>query len=75
MDDEMVSKIFKDSSKDDLIIHCNIVSDLPAEYDYISKVSEAEDEMGTVKAASQKPLCYHVMSNGVIEEKRLCSRN
>lgn len=39
MDDERVSDNFKDSSEDDLIIHCSIVSVLPMEYYCISEVS------------------------------------
>lgn len=39
MYDEIMSDNFKDSSEDDLTIHCNIVSVLPMEYDCISEVS------------------------------------
>lgn len=66
----MVSNNFEDSSEDDLIIHCNIVSALPVEYDCISEVSKAKDEIEIEEAVSQKHLYYYVMCYGVIKEQQ-----
>lgn len=66
INDEMVSDNFEDSSEDDLIIYCNIVSILPIEYDYIFEVSENEDGVASEVDVGQKYLCTYLMGNGVI---------
>ena len=73
-DDNMDDELFDDfevSSDDELIIHCNIVSVLPNEYDFASEASGDKEEAMCEESADQKPLCYYVMNNGVAKEKQV----
>lgn len=64
----MATNDFDSGSEDNFDIICNVVSVLPREYDYITKVEEPldykEEEM-----VKHKTVCYFVMNNGYIVEK------
>lgn len=64
----MVEDNFSAESKDNLQINCGIVSVFPVEYDRVSGVFEVEENFVQDEAYNQKPLCYYVMNNGVVEE-------
>lgn len=66
-DDEIVEDNFDTKSKDDILIAYGIVSVLPAEYDCVSEVSETDEDYIQDEAENQKPLCYYLMTNGVVE--------
>ena len=68
LDDELYDD-FEDSSEDGLIIHYNILSILPNEYALALEASEDEDEAMCEESVGQKPLCYYVMNNEVVEEQ------
>ena len=59
-----------DDYGEDFIINYGIVSILPAEYDRVSKVSENEEDFTFDEADDEKPMCYYVMSSGIIEEQK-----
>ena len=42
---------------------------LPNEYGFTSEASGDEEEAMCEESTSQKPLCYYVMNNGVVEEQ------
>lgn len=42
---------------------------LPTEYDRVSEVSEVEEDYVHNEVVNQKPLCYYVMNNNVVEEQ------
>lgn len=66
----MVEDNFREESEDDLQINYGIVSVLPVEYDRVSEVSEVEEDFIPNEVINQKPLCYYVMNNGVVEEQQ-----
>lgn len=43
---------------------------LPAKYDMVSEVSEAEKNFMSEETIRGKPLCYYVMNSGVVEEQK-----
>lgn len=69
-DDEMVNDNFDDKFEDDLQINCGIVSILLAKYDRVLEVYDTEGDDIQDEAPNQKPLCYYVMNNGVVEEQQ-----
>lgn len=66
-DDEMVDDNIESGSEDDLLINCNIVLVLPAEYDCISEVSKTKEDYVQYDSTNQKLLFYYVMNNGIVE--------
>ena len=63
MEDEL-SADFEDSSEDGLIIHYNIVSNLPNDYGFALEASGDKEETMCKESAGWKYLCYYVMNNG-----------
>ena len=59
-----------DTYGEDFVVNCGIVSILPAEYDMVSEVSEQEEDFVPNETTEDKPLCYYVMNNGVVEEQK-----
>lgn len=47
---------------------CRIMSIFPPEYDTVSEVSKVDEDFVPDETAEDKPLCYYVMNNGVVEE-------
>lgn len=66
-DKELVKDNFNAKS-DELLIECGIVSFLPTEYDRVWEVSENDEDFVQEEAVDEKPVCYYVIGNGVIEE-------
>lgn len=60
---------------EDFIVNCDIMSVLPKEYDMVSEVSEADEDFVLDETAEDKPLCYYVMNNGVVEEQKAMFEN
>lgn len=65
LDDEMVESNFDDDF--DILLDCNIMYVLPTVFDKISEVSENDADVPD-GMAYQKPLCYYVMDNGLVED-------
>lgn len=42
---------------------------LPEEYNRVSEVSKTEDDYIQDVATNQKPICYYVTKNGIVEEQ------
>lgn len=55
--------------EDDMIINYDVVSMLPVAYDHVSEVFAPEEDFVNDKVANENPLCYYVISNGVVEEQ------
>lgn len=51
-----------------ILLVCSIMFMLPAEFDKIFEVFENDKDVPD-DVANQKPLCYYVMDNGVVEER------
>ena len=67
----MVEDNFSGESEDDLQINCGIISIISVEYDRVSEVSEVEEYFLQDGEGNQKPLCYYIMNNGVVEEQQV----
>lgn len=65
----MVEDNFDKESEDDLQINCGIISVPPVEYDRLSEVLEAEEDFVQHQEDNQKPLCYYIMNDGMVEEQ------
>lgn len=70
-DEEFDEDMYGDTNGDDFVMNCDIVSVLPAEYDMVSEVSEMEEDFMLDETVGGKPVCYYVMNNGVVEEKKV----
>ena len=46
------------------------MSVLPNEYGFASEASGDEEETMCEESAGQKPICYFIMNNGVVEEQQ-----
>lgn len=55
--------------EDDLNIICNMIFVLLLEYDTNIEVTK-EDDGSAEKIATYKPLCYYVMHDGCVNEKK-----
>lgn len=53
---------------EDFIVNCGIVSGLPAKYDMVSEVFEANEDFMPDETAEGKPICYYIMNSGWFEE-------
>lgn len=74
-DDDMYDDTNDDTYGEDFIVNCGIVSVLPAEYDMMSEVSEADEDFVPDQIAEDKSLCYYVMNSGVVEEQKAMFEN
>ena len=59
---------FDSNSEESLNILVNVVSILPAEYDFLTEVEDSADT-DAEEMALHKPTCYFVMNNGSIENQ------
>lgn len=69
-DDDMHTDNFDSGLKGELDIICNIVFVLPIEFDQITEVTEEEDDCFVEEIENHKPICYHIMNNGCLEEEK-----
>lgn len=66
----MVGDNFDIESEEKLHNNCSIVYVLPTEYDRVSEVYEAKEDSVQDKVINQKPFCYCVINNNVVEEQQ-----
>lgn len=68
LDDDMYDDTNDDTYGEYFIINYGVVSVFPIEYDMLLEVSEADEDFILSETAEDKPLCYYVMNNGVVDE-------
>lgn len=68
--EDMYNDTNDDTSGDDFIVNCDIVSVLLTEYNMVSEVSEIKEDFMPDETVRGKPLCYYVMNIGVVEEQK-----
>jgi len=69
---EELTSNFNDSEASPNIIL--VVSMLPIEYDFISEVTEDEEDF-TEELTYNQPKCYYMMDNGCVKANKLCSKD
>lgn len=66
--DKMLTDDFDSGSEASLDILVSVVSVMPREFDQITEVEDTDSNTEREMAA-HKPVCYHVMNNGCVEEQ------
>lgn len=69
-DEDMEIGDFNSGSEDELDIICNMIYVLPIEFIQVTKVIEEDDSGLAEELANQKPLCYYMVNNGLIDEDK-----